>query len=132
MLRRQDGVSLIEILIGIAIIGVCVGMYMVIQQMNWASVSKSSKVYRVIGMMEQEVENIKGAVRSNPDDSFPPQPRVVTGDGITLTIDTSSVMNNQSPPEPIDNLVRVIMTAQWGAGLGKDSMQVSTNIARNY
>lgn len=132
MLRRQDGVSLIEILIGIAIVGICVGMYMVIQQMNWTSVAKSSKVYRVVGMIEQEVENIKGAVRSNPDDSFPPQPRVVTSDGITLTIDTSSVMNNQSPPAPIDNLVRVIMTAEWGAGMGRDSLRITTNIARNY
>ncbi len=132
---KQDGLSLVEVLIAMVIVGVCVVAFLQTEGMKWSVFNQNQQLNRAIKMMENSVESWKITIRSNPN--LLPSPGFVdslTQGDITLYTRFDEAINPHG--DTLDLVRKMDMKAIWkretDGGSLPDSLETSTYIASDF
>jgi Tfp pilus assembly protein PilV len=126
----QAGLSLIEILIAILVIGAGVGIFMKMNGTSGTSASGSSKMMRAGQLVERHIESIRIGVARDTIGNWPPDDTSFTEDGLTVKRKVSTA---RSPKDNsvLPNVRKVDVIVTWGA-FKSDTLDVTTYVAKRF
>jgi prepilin-type N-terminal cleavage/methylation domain-containing protein len=128
---NQSGLTLMEILIALAIIGCCLVAVLYLDKTTWSNTRSSNKSLAAGQLIEKQVEYLRMIIASNPNVYFPDS---LKNDSVTVkSIKVRWIVENAYDKNDIimDNARTVTFTAIWNV-VRPESLVVPTCIAKNF
>lgn len=128
--RGQAGLSLIEILIAIVVIGAGVGVFLKMGGSSGSSASGNSKMLRAGQLVERHIEAIRIGVARDTIGNWPPDDTSFSENGLKLV---RRISQARSPKDNsvLPNVRKVDVIVTWGT-FKTDSLDVTTYVAKRF
>lgn len=126
----QAGLSLMEIMIALVVIGIGVGVFLKMQTNSGSNMSGNSKMMRAGQLVEKHVEAIRISIARDTIANWPPRDTTYTEAGLKVV---RRIFEASSPNTPavLPNVRKVELTVSWGT-FRKDSLDVTTYVTRRF
>lgn len=130
MKRGQAGLSLMEILIALVVIGVGAGVFLKIRSNTGSSMTGTSKMMRAGQLVEKHVEAIRIGIARDTVANWPPRDTTYTDDMLKVE---RKVTTARSPKtgDVLPNVRKVDLIISWGM-FRQDSLDVTTYVSRRF
>lgn len=131
-LFNQRGISLMEVLVAIAIVGISLVFIMMMEGRKWFDFGRTQELNSAIRMIENKVEGIRSTISADPTNNFPPVSDTTNSGSITLITTVSDAYDNSATPVLLPNVRMLDLEATWEVKGVPDTLQVTTYVARNF
>ncbi|MBD3346013.1 MAG: prepilin-type N-terminal cleavage/methylation domain-containing protein [Chitinivibrionales bacterium] len=133
--KDMSGLSLIEVMIALAIIGISVMIIMLGERNKWATFKSANKTTQAVNIIENEIERVRMDIVEDPSADWPPCASTpccssFTKSGINFEMCFDDALKNDGTVA--DNLQKVEITASWKLIGTPDTLSISTYIARDF
>lgn len=128
--RNQAGLTLMEILIAIVVVGIGVALFMTLQRNSGSRLAGNSNLLKAGQLIEKHMEAMRIAVARDTVANWPPRDTAYQENRISVERTVSearSPKNNAVLP----NVRRVEIIAAWGNARG-DTLNISTYVAKRF
>lgn len=129
-MRGQRGLSLIEIMIALVVVGVGIGIFVRLQGNSGSRLSGNSKMMMAGQLVEKNVEAIRINIARDTLANWPPHDTSFTEGRLKLVRKISGA-NSPKSGAVLPNVRKVDLIVSWGSGT-LDSMDVTTYVARRF
>lgn len=128
--RMQQGLTLIEILVALVVVGVGVGTFVKLQRNASARLSANGSLMRAGQLVERHMEGIRIQVARDTLAFWPPRDTVVTEGRIRL-VRRISTAHSPAGGRALPNVRKVDLIVSWGSG-HQDSLEISSYVTRRF
>lgn len=128
--QDQTGLTLMEILITLVVIGVGVGVFLKMSGSSGSSAEGNSKMLRAGQLVERHIEAMRIGIARDTMANWPPDDTSYTDNGLKVTRKVSSA---KSPKDNsvLPNVRKVDVIVTWGA-FKTDSLDVTTYVTKRF
>lgn len=133
MRRGQGGVSLIEVVAALVVVGLGVGLYVKVNKMSSSGSGTNSRMLMAGKMIEKHLEDMRIAIAADTTGNWPPASLSVAASPPHRISLVRRVAPAHSPKDGavVQNVVRVDLVAHWTLPT-KDSLKVTTYVAKRF
>lgn len=126
----QRGLTLIEILIALVVVGVAVGLFMTLQRNSGSRLAGNSNLLKAGQIIEKHMEAMRISVARDTVANWPPRDTAYVE---TLIRVARTVSPARSPKNNavLPNVRKVDIVATWGQGK-VDTLNISTYVAKRF
>ena len=125
---RQRGLTLMEILIAILVVGVGVTLFMVLQKGSGTRLAGNSSLLKAGQIVEKHMETLRISIARDTVANWPPRDTSLVEVRISLVRKVSEARSPRNTA-PLPNARRIDIIAAWGPGPG-DSLGIVTYVAK--
>ncbi|MBD3319696.1 MAG: prepilin-type N-terminal cleavage/methylation domain-containing protein [Chitinivibrionales bacterium] len=133
--KNISGLSLIEVMMALAVIGISVLVLMLGERNKWATFSSASKTSRAVNVIEDEIELVRMNIVEDPSTNWPPCASppccsTFSKSGINFELCFENALKKDG--SVADNLLKLELHADWKIAGKPEDMTISTYIARDF
>jgi prepilin-type N-terminal cleavage/methylation domain-containing protein len=129
-MRGQAGLSLMEILIALVVIGIGVGVFLKMQGRSGSNMAGNSKMMRAGQLVEKHVEAMRISIARDTVANWPPKDTSYTVDRLKIQRTISPATSPKGGAD-LPNVRKVDITVSWGSS-HNDSLDVTTYVSRRF
>jgi len=126
----QSGLSLMEIMIALVVIGAGVGIFMKMSGSSGSSAAGNSKMLRAGQLVERHVEAMRIGIARDTLGNWPPGDTAYTDNGLKVTRKIS-IAKSPKDNSVLPNVRKVDVIVTWGT-FKTDSLDVTTYISKRF
>jgi prepilin-type N-terminal cleavage/methylation domain-containing protein len=127
---RQGGLTLLEILIAIVVVGIAVSLFMNLQRRSGSRLAGNSNLLKAGQIIERHMEAMRISIARDTVANWPPRDTSFKENRITL-VRRISAARSPKTGDLLPNVRRVDVITAWGTGQG-DSLNISTYVAKRH
>ena len=129
-LERQRGLSMMEILIALVVIGIGIGVFLRMEGGAGSSMAGNGKMLRAGQLVEKHLEAMRIGIARDTVGNWPPGDTSYSESGLKITRTVSAA---RSPKDNtlLGNVRRVDLIVTWGT-FKTDSLDVETYVAKRF
>jgi len=124
----QAGLTLMEILIAIVVVGIGVTLFMFLQRSSGTRFAGNSSLLKAGQMVEKHMETLRIGIARDTSANWPPRDTSFREGRISLVRKVSAASSPKNGA-PLPNVRRIDILAAWGTGPG-DSLAIITYVAK--
>lgn len=128
--RFQSGLSLMEILIALVVIGIGVGVFLKMQKGSGTNLAGNSKMMRAGQLVEKHVEAMRIRIAKDTIANWPPKDTTYTENLLKLQRKITGATSPKTGAA-LPNVRKVDITVSWGK-FRQDSLDVSTYVSKRF
>jgi prepilin-type N-terminal cleavage/methylation domain-containing protein len=128
----RAGFTLIEGMLALVVVGIGVTAVLFMDRMKYSDLTHSGMTAKATRMIESYIERTRMQVANNPTANFPPRDTTWTDNGITLQVTVSGAYDNQSPPNLLANVKKVVARTSWTKGGRVGTLRVVDCISKSF
>ncbi len=129
MIGKERGLTLMEVLIALVVMGIAVSLFLNMQKRSGGRLSANSNLLKAGQLIEKHVEAIRISVASDTTRNWPPRDTSYTEARITLVRRVSEARSFKGNL-PLPNVRRVQLLARWNNP--RDSLVITTYVAKRF
>lgn len=126
----QSGLTLIEILIALIIIGIAVGLFLNLSGRSGSRLSGNSRMLMAGQLVEKHVESIRISIAQDTIANWPPRDTSFVEGRLRLARTISSATSPKTGLA-LPNVRKVRLNVSWGTG-ALDSLNITTHVTRRF
>ena len=126
---RQGGLTLLEILIAIVVVGIAVSLFMNLQRRSGSRLAGNSNLLKAGQIIEKHMEAMRIAIARDTVANWPPRDTSFKENLVSLKR-TVSQARSPKTGDPLPNVRRIDIVTAWGTGRG-DTLNISTYVAKH-
>lgn len=128
--NRQSGLTLLEIMIALVVVGIGVGIFVTLQSSSGSRLAGNSNLLKAGQIIEKHMEAMRISVARDTVGNWPPRDTSYDENRITVV---RSVSQARSPKTNavLPNVRKVDIIASWGTGRN-DTLNISTYVAKRF
>ena len=128
--RSQSGLSLMEILIALVVIGIGVGVFLKMQKGSGTNLAGNSKMMRAGQLVEKHIEAMRISIAKDTLANWPPKDTVYTENLLKIERKVTAAVSPKTGAG-LPNVRKVDIIISWGK-FRQDSLDVSTYVSRRF
>jgi prepilin-type N-terminal cleavage/methylation domain-containing protein len=129
-MKRQRGLTLLEIMIAIVVIAIGVGLFLKMQKNSGSNMAGNSKMMRAGQIVEKHVEAIRISIARDTIMNWPPHDTAYTEDMLKVDRKISAAKSPKTSAN-LPNVRKVDIIISWGNS-HQDSLDVTTYVSRRF
>lgn len=130
--KNRRGLTLVEVLISLAVIGVGAVGVIYMEKAKWRNVATTRNIDSSVKAVEEYIENLRLNIRMDQANYYPPVDTSFFHDGVSVTCTVSDVYDNQSPPNLLQNVKKLSIDAIWEVDGSPDTLHLVTCVAKDF
>jgi prepilin-type N-terminal cleavage/methylation domain-containing protein len=128
--RRQRGLSLIEIMIALVVVGAGIGLFVNLQRNSGSRQSGNNKMMLAGQLVEKDIEAVRIHVAMDTTANWPPHDTAFVEGRLKLVRKISGAVSPKTGAN-LANVRKLDIIVSWGSG-ALDSMNITTYVARRF
>ncbi|HLP40282.1 MAG TPA: prepilin-type N-terminal cleavage/methylation domain-containing protein [Fibrobacteria bacterium] len=128
--RGQGGLTLIEILIALVVVGFGVGLFLKMQSSAGARLHGSSQMLQAGQIVEKHMEAMRITIAQGNISSWPPQDTAYVENRLSVSRRVSQAISPKTG-DVLANVRKVDLSVAWGKR-PIDSLRISTYVAKQF
>lgn len=128
--KGQRGLTLMEILIAIVVVGIGVGLFMTLQRNSGSRLAGNSNLLKAGQLIEKHMEAMRISVARDTVSNWPPRDTSYQENRISV-VRTVSQARSPKNNALLPNVRKIDIVASWGAGRN-DTLNISTYVAKRF
>ncbi len=127
---RQSGLTLLEIMIAVVVVGIGVGLFITLQNSSGSRLAGNSNLLKAGQIVEKHMEAIRISIAGDTVSNWPPGDTTYLENRIKVVRKVSSARSPKTNAL-LPNVRKVDLIASWGTGKS-DTLNISTYVAKRF
>ena len=128
--NRQSGLTLLEIMIAVVVVGIGVGLFITLQNNSGSRLAGNSNLLKAGQIVEKHMEAMRISVARDTVSNWPPRDTTYLENRIQVVRKISAARSPKTSAV-LPNVCKVDLIASWGSGQN-DTLNISTYVARRF